>query len=181
MGGVPASNFHGTSLGVKPSTVTLVIISPPPMNGGMASSSSARAHRAPMPVGPHILWAEKATKSASHACTSTGRWGTAWHASTSTWAPAAWAASASGPDVVDGAEHVGHRAEREQLGAVEQLVEVGEVEAVVGGERDPPQLDAPLGGEDLPGHDVGVVLHVGEHDRVALAAGWRGPTSTPRG
>ncbi len=49
-----------------------------------------------MPVGPHILWAENATKSASQAWTSTGTWGTAWQASTSTWAPAACAASASG-------------------------------------------------------------------------------------
>ena len=70
-------------------------------------------------------------------------------------------------DVVDRAEHVRHRADREQLGAVEQRVEVREVEAEVGGERDPAQLDAAFGGEHLPRHDVGVVLHVREHDRVA--------------
>ena len=45
-------------------------------------------------------------------------------------------------------------------GAVEQLVEVGEVELEVGGQRDPAQLDAALGGEHVPRHDVGVVLHV---------------------
>ena len=72
-------------------------------------------------------------------------------------------------DVVDRAEHVGHRAHREELGAVEQLGEVRQVEAVVGGEGDPPQLDAALGREDVPRHDVGVVLHVREHDGVALA------------
>ena len=94
-GMVPASNFHGTSLGSKPSKRTSVIISPPPRNGGIASSSSARAHRPPRPVGPSILWPVKPTKSASHACTSTGRWGTAWAASTFTSAPAAWAASDS--------------------------------------------------------------------------------------
>ena len=55
------------------------------------------------------------------------------------------------------------------LRAVEQLVEVGEVEQAVGGERDPAQLDAALGREDVPGHDVGVVLHLGEHDDVAFA------------
>src|SRR5580658_8954696 len=43
MGGVPASNFHGTSLVVKPSRRTSRIISPPPRNGGIASSSSGRA------------------------------------------------------------------------------------------------------------------------------------------
>ena len=32
----------------------------------MASSSSSRPHSTPMPDGPHILWLEKATKSASH-------------------------------------------------------------------------------------------------------------------
>ena len=41
-----------------------------------------------------ILWPVKPTKSASHACTSTDPWGTAWAASTSTVAPAAWPASA---------------------------------------------------------------------------------------
>ena len=45
--------------------------------------------------------------------------------------------------------------------------EVGEVELAVGGERHPAQLDAALGGQHVPRHDVGVVLHVGEHDDVA--------------
>ena len=62
----------------------------------------------------------------------------------------------------DRAEHVRHRGEREELGAVEEPVEVDEVEAVVGGERDPAELDAALGREDVPRHDVGVVLHLGE-------------------
>ena len=72
-------------------------------------------------------------------------------------------------DVVEGAEHVRRGGDREQLGAVEQAVEVGEVEAVVGGQRDPAQLDAALGGEHVPRHDVGVVLHLREHDGVARA------------
>ena len=70
-------------------------------------------------------------------------------------------------DVVDRAEHVRHRADRQQAGAVEQCVEVREVEAEVGGQRDPAQFDAAFGREHLPGDDVGVVLHVREHDRVA--------------
>ena len=57
----------------------------------------------------------------------------------------------------------------EELGAVEQAVEVAQVEAVVVGDGDPAQLDAALGGEDVPRHDVGVVLHLREHDGVALA------------
>ncbi len=46
-----------------------------------------------MPVGPHILWPVKPKKSTSSACTSVGTWGTSWAPSTSTRAPAAWAAS----------------------------------------------------------------------------------------
>ena len=48
-----------------------------------------------MPDGPHILWAEKATKSAPMACTSVGTWGTYWQASTTATAPWSWAASVS--------------------------------------------------------------------------------------
>ena len=73
------------------------------------------------------------------------------------------------PDVVDRAEHVRHRGDREQAGAVEEAVEVGEVEAVVVGQRDPAQLDAALGREDVPRDDVRVVLHVGDDDRVTGA------------
>ena len=145
------------------------------MNGGIASSSSRRAHSAPMPVGPHILWAENATKSASHACTSTARWGTAWQASTSTCAPAACAASASGrmslmvPSTLDIALTASSLAPSRSAERFERS------RLVVGGERDPPDLDAALGGEDLPRHDVGVVLHVREHDGIALTQVGPGP------
>jgi len=57
--GVPASNRHGMSFQVVRSISTSRIISPPPRNGGMASSRSSRAHRPPMPVGPSILWPVK--------------------------------------------------------------------------------------------------------------------------
>lgn len=39
-----------------PSKVTVSIISPPPKKGGDDLKSSARPHKKPMPVGPHILW-----------------------------------------------------------------------------------------------------------------------------
>ena len=126
----------------------------------MASSSSARAHSAPMPVGPHILWAEKATKSASQACTSTGEVRHRLAGVDEHEGAGGVGGVGERADVVDRAEHVRHRGDREQLGAVEEAVEVGEVEAVVVGEGDPAQLDAALGGEDVPRHDVGVVLHV---------------------
>ena len=76
MAGVPASNFQGSSFQLVPSSRTERIISPPVRNGGIASSSSRRPHRAPAPDGPHSLWPENARKSASMACTSTGRCGT---------------------------------------------------------------------------------------------------------
>ena len=77
MAGVPASNFHGSSFQLDWRRCTSRIMSPPPMNGGMAFSSSRRPHSTPMPVGPSILWPEKARKSMSSSCTSTGMCGTA--------------------------------------------------------------------------------------------------------
>ena len=65
---------------------------PPVMNGGMASSSSRRPHRAPMPEGPSILWPLTARKSQPMAWMSMGMCGAACAASTRTRAPAAWAA-----------------------------------------------------------------------------------------
>ena len=46
---------------------------------------------------------------------------------------------------------------------------LGEVEATVVGQGDEAQLEAPLGGEHLPRHDVGVVLHLGADHDVARA------------
>src|SRR3546814_13382081 len=54
-------------------------------------------------------------------------------------------------------QHVRHRGEREQLHAVDQPVEVCEVEGVVLGDRQVADLDAPLLGEHQPRDDVGVV------------------------
>ena len=163
IGGVPASNFQGSSAQLNPSRRTSLIISPPPRNGGMASSSSRRAHRTPMPVGPSILWPEKATKSAPRAPTSIVRWGADLGGVDQDQGPGGVGRLGQGGDVVDGAEHVGDPGDAEELGAVEQAGKVGQVEVAVGRKRDPAQLDAPLGGQHVPGHDVGVVLHVGEH------------------
>ena len=55
MGGVPASNLAGTGAVVKPSSVTSLIIEPPPRKGGISSSSVALPQSAPIPVGPHSL------------------------------------------------------------------------------------------------------------------------------
>ena len=50
--GVPASNFQGRSFQVDFSSETDRIISPPPIQGGMASRSFSLPYRAPMPIGP---------------------------------------------------------------------------------------------------------------------------------
>ena len=54
IGGVPASNLAGTGAGVNPSRRTSAIMLPPPRNGGVASSSSARPHRAPRSQGSDL-------------------------------------------------------------------------------------------------------------------------------
>ena len=64
IGIVPASNLCGGGANVEWSIQTLSIISPPPRNGGISSSSSRRPQSTPMPVGPHILWPVKPRKSA---------------------------------------------------------------------------------------------------------------------
>mmetsp|Transcript_13662 Transcript_13662/g.57086 ORF Transcript_13662/g.57086 Transcript_13662/m.57086 type:complete len:205 (+) Transcript_13662:589-1203(+) len=63
------------------------------MKGDMVSSTSILPHRKPMPVGPHILCPLATIQSAPRACTSTGMWGTLWHASSSTFAPTPRAAA----------------------------------------------------------------------------------------
>ncbi len=60
IGDVPASNFHGSSLKRDSWKSTELIMSPPPRNGGIASSTSRRPCRMPMPVGPYALCAVQA-------------------------------------------------------------------------------------------------------------------------
>ncbi len=62
-------------------------MSPPPCQGGIASSSDARPYSTPMPVGPKTLCPENAKKSQSSAWTSTGRCGADWAPSTSVTMP----------------------------------------------------------------------------------------------
>ena len=70
----------------------------------------------------------------------------------------------------DGAEHVRHMGDGDHLGARgEQLLELVEQELAVVGDRRPFQHRALPLAQEMPGHDVGVVLHDGEHDLVALA------------
>ena len=49
---VPASNFQGRSVHVDSLAATVRIMCPPPMNGGISSSSARRPWSTPIPVGP---------------------------------------------------------------------------------------------------------------------------------
>ncbi len=69
---MPASNRCGGGAKVVASIVTVSIIEPPVRNGGMASSSARLPYSTPIPVGPSILCPEKAAKSTSSPCRSTG-------------------------------------------------------------------------------------------------------------
>ena len=60
IGIIPASNLCGGGANVEWSIQTLSIISPPPRNGGISSSSSRRPHSTPIPVGPQHLVAGEA-------------------------------------------------------------------------------------------------------------------------
>src|SRR6202521_2699070 len=138
------------------------IMPPPVKNGGIESSSACWPHRMPTPVGPSILCDENAMKSAPQSCTSTGMRGTAWHASTTLTAPAARAGGKS-LRRVDRAQRIADGREREDLGAVEQRVEVGQIKQSVVGDPHETQLRPRLLREHLPRHEIGVVLHLRHH------------------
>ena len=80
-------------------------------------------------------------------------------------APAAWAASARERTSLTVPSTFDIAVNARSLAPSSSRSRSREVEAVVVVERDPAQLDAALGGEDVPRHDVGVVLHLGEDDR----------------
>ena len=69
----------------------------------------------------------------------------------------------------DGAEHVRHMGDGDHLGARgEQRLEFVEQQLAVVGDRRPFQDRALPLLQEIPGHDVGMVLHDGKHDLVAL-------------
>ena len=72
-------------------------------------------------------------------------------------------------DRVHGAEHVRNVDHRDELRAPvgEQLGQRFQGQLATPGDRDEPQLDLLLLRQELPGHQVRMVLHLGEHDRVA--------------
>ena len=136
----------------------------------MPASSPGRAQSTPTPVGPSILCAEKANTSHPSASTSTGRWGALCAPSTSSSAPADRAISAISaiglivPSTFDMCvtltsfvrAPMSARSESRSSRPSASIVRVAQRRA-----RAPRQ--------QLPGHDVRVVLHQREDDLVALA------------
>ncbi len=134
----------------------------------MASSSSLRPYSTPMPVGPHILCAEKARKSTPARCTSTGKCGTDCAPSTRVTAPAWCARRMISCGRVDRAQHVGHVGEGDQLrararAARGRLPDPAARRRVTGMNSRRRPL---LGGQHVPGHQVGVVLHLGQDHHI---------------
>ncbi len=119
----------------------------------------------PMPVGPHILWPVKATKSAWRACTSSGMCGAAWEASMQTRAPTSWARRmivSTGLTVPRMLDTSTKGDDLRLLG--DDLLDVRQVEPAVVREAEPLQLRARALRQQLPRHDVGVVLHLRDDD-----------------
>ena len=154
---------------VERSIQTLSIISPPPRKGGMASSSSRRAHSTPIPDGPSILWPEKPRKSAPSSGTFTGS-----AAPTERRRPAParrrHGPGRRSPHRRDGAQHVGLVDHGDELGPlVDQLARCSRFQPALVGHAEPAQRRAGALAQLLPRDQVGVVLHLGDHDLVAGA------------
>ena len=150
--------------------MTSAIMLPPVCHGGMASRTARFPYTTPMPVGPKILCPENTKKSASRAWTSTFMCETDWAPSTSAQAPTRWAmaiTSAIGVTVPSALET--------------WVTETSFVRSLrrrwYSSRSSCPSSStgitcstAPVRvGQLLPGHDVGVVLEVGDDDLVALA------------
>ena len=170
MAGVPASNFQGTSFQVVPVSVTLMIMLPPVMKGGIASSSSAappqradsrRAqHLVPgegQEVGAQLDDVDRHVRHALRRVDQDQRAGVVRQAGDL-------------GDRVDGAEGVADVADGDQLRSPRQSgAQVVEIEPAVIGDADVLEARPGLGRQLLPGDQVGVVLHLGRQDQVAGA------------
>ena len=123
-----------------------------------------------MPVGPHILWPEKARKSQPRSWTSRGVAGALGGIDQGGDAEFAGAGAQFG-DGVDDAEGIRDVGQGEELDlSGEEFVEAAKVEQPnVPGDRQEGEPSAGALGQQLPGDDVAVVLHLGEQEDVAGA------------
>ncbi len=124
-----------------------------------------------MPLGPHILWPETATKSAPSACTSSRRCGAAWAASQTKIAPRSCAhcASFSTGLIVPSELETSPAATTLTGPSADGLVEQVEAQLALVVERQHPEVGSRLAGDELPGDEVRVVLELGDEHDVAGA------------
>ena len=168
IGGVPASNFAGSSAGVKRSGHTRLIMLPPPRKAGMASSSVfATIQDADAGGAEHFVAAEgeevgtefaDVRRQVGHALGGIDE------------DDRAGGVRAAGDFLnrVDGAEDVRDRCDRDHFGAVgKERIERVENQLAIIGDRDVLQNCAGALGELLPGHQIRMVLHRGDEDFVA--------------
>ena len=147
---------------------------PPIRNGSIASSSSARPQRKPIPLGPHILWPETATKSEPSACTSTRTCGAACAASQTWIAPRSCAHAASAGTSLIVPSEFETKPEATTF-TFPKPVEVVEPQLALLVERDQPELGARALRDVLPRDEVRVVLELGREHDVARARGSTSP------
>ena len=162
-------------------SVTHCTMSPPRRSGTRRSSAARRPASAPMPIGPYILWPEKAMKSQASADRSGTSWLTACAASSTVSAPASarereqrLVGRALAGRIGAGRDGEDARARRQQP------LQVLDMQPALGvGLQDAQRRAAAPRGE-LPGHEVGVVFEAADDDLVAApsAAPRRAPRAT---
>ena len=146
-------------------------------NGSIASSSSARPQRAPMPLGPHILCAGEGEEVAAERLHVDRRWGAAWAASQTMIAPCSCAHAASLSTWLIVPSELETRPVRDDLhvAAAGGLVEQVEPQLAVVVEREHPEVGAGRSGDVLPRHEVRVVLELGDERRRRPGRGCQAP------
>ena len=168
--GVPASNRAGGGANVLRSRVTVSIMSPPPCHGGIAlEQRRPPVQHADTGRSEHLVPGEREEVAVQrldvHRQVRRGL-GPVHHGDDAVLARARHHPAHR----IDRAERVGEVRHGQQPGAIgQQPVERGQVE--LAGVRDRHRADdrARLSRDELPGHDVGVVLHAGDQDLVARA------------
>ena len=176
MFGVPASKRYGRWFQVEPSKDTDRIMSPPPCQGGMAASTGfARVEHADAGRAVHLVRGERVEVAAERLHVDghvRNRLGAVDHRRDP-------AVAGRGDEVRDRqhrAEGVGDVGEGDHARARAEQAEIGlEVDDAAPVDRHDAERGARLRGDELPGHDVRVMLEARDDDLVAgrRAAGAR--------
>ncbi len=168
MSGVPASNLYGRRLYVVRSIVTVSIISPPPCHGGIASRRRSLPYSTPMPGRPEHLVARQRVKVAIEIDDVDRQVRRCLRAVDQDDRSRSVGRRDHLFDRIDRAERVRYMTDGDDLRAFAQLARVVvqiELAAIVHVDR--PNRRASALCDELPRHDVRVVLHHRNQDFVA--------------